>query len=159
ERYLLLPFWIACVFAAVGAVGLVRIVFDRGAARTDLLATLTVFAAALTIGWSNRGLLALRHDDAAARLVDTVRRVTPANAIVIASWSYATPLAYAEYVEHAFGTRIIETAWVGDDRTNLARWAKLRPVYVVSQEAIALPGAQFVLVADGGAASVYRYVP
>ena len=44
---------------------------------------------------------------------DVVAHSAP-NAIIVAPWLYATPLAYRSYVEHRFGERIVVTAWPRD---------------------------------------------
>jgi hypothetical protein len=55
---------------------------------------------------------------------------TPPGAVVIAAWTYSTPLAYAEYVEHALGGRQV----VNDEapRALVEGWLRAgRPVYVL----------------------------
>lgn len=63
--------------------------------------------------------------------VDRVVKVTPPDAIVVTPWVYAPPLAYRAYVEHAFGRRIVVTAWPQDIARQLDGWVRLHPVYLI----------------------------
>lgn len=66
---------------------------------------------------------------------------TPENAIVVAEWAYATPLAYAAYVQRSFGGRIVLSAAPGQFADRYPAWLRARPVYVVSfNDALQLPG-------------------
>ena len=71
-----------------------------------------------------------RHGVDGAAVVRGVVAATPPGAIVIAAWTYSTPLAYAEYVEHALGGRQV----VNDEAPPalVAAWLRAgRPVYVL----------------------------
>jgi hypothetical protein len=61
--------------------------------------------------------------------------------VVVAEWAYATPLAYAAYVQRRFGERIVVTASPTQFAPLYADWLRTRPVYIVSfDDALALPG-------------------
>jgi hypothetical protein len=65
--------------------------------------------------------------------VAEVIRATPSNAIIVAPWVYATPLAYIAYAEHAFGKRTLVPFGVGSAEPYLSAWLASRPVYAVSE--------------------------
>jgi hypothetical protein len=79
----------------------------------------------------NAPLFAQRTVPDASPFVDRVVTTTPANAIVVASWVYAPPLAYRAYVEHGFGDRIVVTAWPQEVAGHIDAWMLRRPVIVV----------------------------
>ena len=70
---------------------------------------LVVFAVAAGINVRQTEPLIVKRqqDRTALSAIDSVLRLTPPNAIVVADWNFATPLAYAAYVEHRFGRRLI----------------------------------------------------
>jgi hypothetical protein len=107
------------------------------------------------LAW-NRSLFAQprKHDGAA--FVDRVIAEVPDGAVIIASWTYATPLAYAAYVERRLGHRVVETSWLADDGPYLPRWVRERAVYAVqSSEPPRLAHVRVVAV-DAGNPVVYR---
>lgn len=126
QRYFLTSFVVAAIF-----VGDACAWFARETPRWKPLAAVVVASCAAFLLWSHRDLFRQPYDDSASQTVAAVLRVTPPNAIVISSWTYATPLAYAAYVEHATGQRTILAAWLYDVLPHLQRWTKERPVYVV----------------------------
>jgi 4-amino-4-deoxy-L-arabinose transferase-like glycosyltransferase len=67
-----------------------------------------------------------RARDEAAEIL----RATPPNAIVVATWVIAPPLAYDAYVEHAAAQRAIVADWYGNVVDELPGWAARRPVFV-----------------------------
>jgi hypothetical protein len=91
-------------------------------------------------------LLSQRHffdqpqDDRAARDAAEIVRATPRDAIVVATWVIAPPLAYDDYVLHETGRRTIVAAWYGDQIDRLAAWASTRPVYVAGTPQGSVPG-------------------
>ena len=72
------------------------------------------------------------HDDGARAFINRVISVTPHNAIIVSFWTYATPLAYAAYVEGTMQDRIVETAWPADDSANFPAWSQHRPIVLIS---------------------------
>lgn len=126
QRYFLTSFVVAAIF-----VGDACAWFASEAPRWKPFAAAVVAACAVFLFWSNRDLFRQPYDDGASQSVAAVLRVTSPNAIVISSWTYATPLAYAAYVEHATERRTILAAWMYDALPHLKDWTRERPVYAV----------------------------
>jgi 4-amino-4-deoxy-L-arabinose transferase-like glycosyltransferase len=106
----------------------------------------------------HRDLLEQRYDPGATRYLAFVRSHTPPQAILLAPWLYATPLAYAAYVQHDLGDRIVEAAWLGDDAALVPAWVKTRPVYVVYLAWGDLPAGYHVVRVRGSDPPLYRVV-
>ncbi len=150
ERYFLPSFALIATMAAVGfSRGISAYLRERSPLSTALAAA-TVGLIALQILLANKSTFTQRTDDEAARYVDRVIAHTPDGSIIVANWAFATPLAYAAYVEGRMGKRIVETAWVGDDAAYLPGWLRTRPVYAVTQGGTPeMDGLNFADV-DGG---------
>ncbi|MHB8355760.1 MAG: protein O-mannosyl-transferase family [Vulcanimicrobiaceae bacterium] len=126
DRYYLTSFAIVALAAGYAVAELLRRrPAWRGAAAVAL--------AAMALGqlFVHRDIFGQWNSSGAESVIRTVRQRTPPNAILIAPWIYATPLAYAAYVDRSLGNRIVETAWLEDDASRVPVWAKTRPVYVV----------------------------
>ena len=52
--------------------------------------------------------------------------------MVVAEWAFATPLAYAAYVQRRLGERIVVSASPSQFATLYGGWLRKRPVYIVS---------------------------
>ncbi len=90
-----------------------------------------------------------RTDYGAARYARDVVATTPNDAIVVAEWAYASPLAYAAYVQRRFGERIVVSASPSQFAALYRVWLRTRPVYIVAfDEALALPGYHLETVAN-----------
>jgi hypothetical protein len=98
--------------------------------------------AAVMLRWGH-GYFNQPHDNGAAIEAARVVAETPDNAVLVATWLYAPPLAYEAYVRHVTGRRILDTAFVSDDAQYLKRWLSSRPVYVVGDPDQPLPGYEF----------------
>jgi hypothetical protein len=130
-KYYLVAVWAGAVAAGVGASALVELGRDalvrRGLAYA-LGAGLVVATAQVVVG--DPGTYGQRHQTDGAAVVRGVVAGTPPGAIVIAAWTYSTPLAYAEYVEHSLGGRQV----VNDEASPalVERWLRAgRAVYVL----------------------------
>jgi hypothetical protein len=135
ERYLLPLFFAGAIFAGdfCGVAG------RRLPRFSDAIAAVPVLlAAALML--QQQALFAQPRDVLARAAIDEVQSLTPPNAILIATWTYAPPLAYATYVEGSMGARTLDAAWLGDDARHVPSWIKTRPVYVVGAPAGTIPG-------------------
>jgi hypothetical protein len=66
--------------------------------------------------------------------IDRVVDETPARAVVVAPWDYATTLAYGAYVLHALGGRIVLTAAPHQFQPRYRSWLVQRPLVVVSDD-------------------------
>jgi hypothetical protein len=148
SRYYLLTLW--CSAIAIGAafefvadlMGLVPRSIGRFAIAGVLVGSF--------VGASpdRASLFAQRDNRNAPRYVGDVIATTPSNAIVVAEWAYATPLAYAAYVQHIMGQRVVVSASPTQFVALYGRWLRMRPVYIVSfNKALAIPG--FVLTPLG----------
>lgn len=136
ERYYLPSYWAIALFLGVGADVLARGGLSRAPrALTLVVGGLFAFVAATNIS-TNRGAFAARGDYSAQAFIDRVVRETPANAIVVAPWMYATPLAYAAYVQKRLGNRIVVTGWPNDYSAFYPGWIAHRPITFVSDEPI-----------------------
>jgi hypothetical protein len=140
ERYFLPSLWILALFLAIGTARMVGMVESRFsfARRAGGFVVLGLLAAVLAYG--NRGIIDQRRDDSAARFIDEIRSRTPRNAIIVASWNYATPLAYGAYVERSLDRRIVVTGWPTDYESMYFQWLRERPVFVVSTAPVNLTG-------------------
>ena len=81
----------------------------------------------------NRNLFVRQHDDRAERDVDLVLAATPSDAILVANWTVAPPLAYASYVEHRTDQRVVVAAWPAEVEDLIPAWSQRRPVYVIER--------------------------
>lgn len=151
ERYYLVSFAMAAVFAGYAAAAIAR---AERSLRIAAAATVAVLAVLLLN--ANRDIFAQWNSPGAEAVISSALAHTPGNAILIAPWIYATPLAYGTYVEHALGNRIVETAWLADDAARVPGWTKIRPVYVVGIIFGSVPG--YHLVPVGGDPSIFAVV-
>jgi hypothetical protein len=128
-------YWTIGVFVAIGAEILSRGGLAR-APRSVALLLGTVFAAvALGNMWAGRGAFEARGGyNSAEPFIARVLESTPSNAVLVVPWMYATPLAYAAYVEHRLGKRIVVTGWPEDFTQDYVRWLLARPVVFVSDD-------------------------
>ena len=122
-RYLLLPFAAAIVFAAAAA----QLPIPGVPLAVRRLVVVLALAAAVATG----ALRNAPHDDHRGRLaIDTVRAAVPDGSLVVASWADATALAYASFVEHSLGTRIVVLGWPSDFTGDYPSWTRTRRVIV-----------------------------
>jgi hypothetical protein len=130
DRYYLLPLWCAAVAIALGATALATWL-SRERAWQALAAT--ALAASFLWGASERrGILEQRSDPGASDYIAEIERVTPSGSIVVAEWAFATPLAYAAYVEHSFDDRIVVCGSPTQFISYYRDWLGRRPLYLVS---------------------------
>jgi len=153
QRYFLGAFVTSAVLIAVALKELI--------ARWPALRAVVLSAAAGVVFsqvYLHREILGQRYDIGASRYVDFVRSHTSAQAIILAPWTYATPLAYGAYVERNFGDRIVEAAWLSDDLAHVPRWITHRPVYVVYLPWGDLPPGYALQPISGADPPLYRIV-
>jgi Protein of unknown function (DUF2723) len=143
-RYWLVPTWFISLLAGVGLAATVRraskhSTFARGAA---LIAVALAFI--LIEQYGARSLYAQPHDHLGRTYIATVRALTPPNAILIVDWTPATPLAYAAYVDHSLGQRIVETSTLEKDAGYISHWLPARPIYLIEYQRPNVPGITLV---------------
>jgi 4-amino-4-deoxy-L-arabinose transferase-like glycosyltransferase len=94
------------------------------------LSRIAVAAMILALIVTQRGFFNQPHDDRAAMEAHEIVQATPANAVVVATWVMAPPLAYDAYVLHETGRRTIVPDWYGDTENELGGWMRDRAVFV-----------------------------
>jgi Protein of unknown function (DUF2723) len=151
ERYYLVSFAMIAVLAGYACA---RLAAGNVLVRAAGMVLLTFVACALLF-W-NRGTFSQRNDTGAENLIATVTSKTPDNAILISPWLDATPLAYAAYVDHRLGHRLLHSAWYADDAAYIPTWVKTHPVYVVDLVWGTVKG--YRLVEIPGSPALYRVV-
>ena len=133
-------YYLPAYFAIAAGAGYGVGVFDAG------LGGVQRYAALAVIGLAWIALLVSDFGDNASLFAqpasrdgrEWIRRVvssTPAHAIVIAPWNYATTLGYGAYVLHALGDRIVLTGGPHEYERDYRRWLPQRPIVVVSDDA------------------------
>ncbi|MDQ2909091.1 MAG: DUF2723 domain-containing protein [Candidatus Eremiobacteraeota bacterium] len=144
DRYLLLALWMMSLFVACGASAAVggtrrwvrRPLVFGGVALAGVLIALAGWDA-----WNARGIVAIERDLTARRYITATERISTPTAIVVAPWVYATPLAYAAYVERNFGRRIVVTAEPQSLAGRMAAWSNRHCVIAVwDRPALVLKG-------------------
>jgi hypothetical protein len=156
DRYYLLALWCAALAMALAFDGLVRLFALRAKSVARYALAFALAATFFTVGSERTKLLEQRQDLRGPEYVAEVRRFTPDDAIVMADWSYATPLAYAGYVDRAIGHRSVVAASAKQYLAYAARWVRSRPVYFVGfTEDLKLPGWR-VRCVKSGAYFAYR---
>ena len=151
NRYFLPSFIMGAALAGIGAA---TIAARWPRLRLPSIAALAAIAGVQFVGHS--ALLGQRFDPGATDFIAFVRANTPRDAILMAPWTYATPLAYAAYVDKSMDERVVETAWLSDDIEQLPRWMKQRPVYIVYLPWGDLPAGYRLQRLAGGYPPVYR---
>jgi hypothetical protein len=159
ERYAFALYAVCAIglaFAASAAVELFR-----GRSRVFAQAALVLVLVAVTGNDIARSgdLWAERDDPSAAVWAENVAELTRSDAIVVAPWLYATPLAYRAYVEGAFGTRIVVCAWSDDYIASYARWSRMRQLVIVSEEPPPPVWGHQMRVLSAGFPGVYEVLP
>jgi hypothetical protein len=150
-RYFLPSFIVVAVLA-----GLAVAAFAARFVRLRIIAYVLFAGIVAVQGYEHSGLLGQRFDPGATRFIAFVTRHTEPNAILMAPWTYATPLAYAAYVDGSLGGRVVETAWLSDDIQQLPRWMQQRPVYIVFLPWGDLPAGYRLQEIPGGDPPLYR---
>ncbi len=136
ERYFLPSYWAIGLFLGAGADLLARGGLGRAPRGLAAVVGAVLLFVAGTDIFTNRGAFSAVSDDSARAFIDRVVHETPPDAIVVAPWTYATPLAYAAYVEKRLGNRIVVTGWPDDYRSYYPAWIADRPITFVSDEPI-----------------------
>lgn len=150
DRYYLISFAVAAVLAGVGGCALLRLLpeYRRG---------FCLVPAALGLILLGLNHAAPAQQPQADAVIRKVLARTPADAVLIASWQVATPLAYAAYVENRLQHRILDAAWLADDARYVPGWLRSRPVYVIGTRYGHVPGYHLHRIATGP--NIYRIEP
>lgn len=151
ERYYTMSFAILAALAGYGACAIARAL-----PLLRLSAALSLIALGVALGVVNAHLFGQRNDPGARSVIRTVQQKTPPNAVLISPWIYATPLAYAAYVEGSLDRRIIVSAWLKDEAQYVPMIMRTRPVYVVGILNGDVPG--YTVERINGSPDLYRLV-
>ncbi len=133
SRYFL-PAFVALAIVAGYWIGALR----TGVARIPAQATVLLVVAWLVC--TQPTISGQAADRRAADQADAVVRATPNDAIVVATWTLAPPLAYRAYVDRAVGHRTIVSAWFGETAGALDAWSVHRPVFIAGTPEGSVPG-------------------
>ncbi len=155
ERYFLPAYVGIAVAIGIGSSYLAR-VGDPRVARIGFSCLIAAFA--IIVGSdiaTHHEFFEQPHNHGPQAFVDRIKAHTPANAIVVVEWTYATTLAYEAYVEHALDDRIVVTGWYDVYARLYPGWLKTRPVVVVTQGMPYLAGLRLV-PQDAGEPAIYR---
>ena len=152
-------YYLPAYFTIAAAAGYGAAVLDsgmRGAQRYAALAVIGLAWAALLAGDFSDGaeLFAQSANRDGRDFIDRVVAFTPAHAVVVAPWNYATTLAYGAYVLHGLGDRIVLTAGSYQYVKQYRGWLARRPIVVVSDDPLTWAGFR-VRELDGGSPHLY----
>ncbi|HEY5350581.1 MAG TPA: DUF2723 domain-containing protein [Candidatus Lustribacter sp.] len=132
-------YYLPAYFVIAAAAGYGVAVLDAGMNGPGRYAALAV----LGLAWAtvlgadfenNAELFAQPASRDGREFIERVVRSTPARAIVVAPWNYATTLAYGAYVLHALGDRVVLTAGSHEFANHYRPWLRRRPVVVISDD-------------------------
>jgi Protein of unknown function (DUF2723) len=157
-KYYLVATWVGALAVSVG-VGVILDGLRPGALRRTaayVLVAATIFGLAHVLA-ADPGTYAQRHIVDGRQVIDGVLAATPEDAIIIAAWTFATPLAYAQYVEHRFGGRQVITDEAPPKL--VARWRATRPVYVIPYDAERKPRDLHLVPVPASWPTIYRVAP
>ncbi len=147
-RYFLIAYWLAVLLFGLGLETLAKFLHPRLRQILPPILLLLLVRAHIQTIWPQ---LQFQHEDHRARqFIKRVIHVTPKNAIIIAAWGEATPLAYAAYVDRSMQRRIVETAWAAEDAPYFAHWRKYRPIVLVSPDGQVPPNVRRFKALDKG---------
>jgi hypothetical protein len=136
ERYYLPSYWAIGLCLGAGADVLARGGLAQAPrALVALVAGLFVFVAGSNIAGNSDAFERVRGDSAQT-FIDRIVRETAPNAILVAPWMYATPLAYGAYVEKRLGKRVVVTGWPSDYIAYYPSWIEDRPIVFVSDDPV-----------------------
>lgn len=157
DRYYMVPFALLSVFIGLGFSAVVdRVAASPGRTSAAIAGTLTAGLLALLLvgGYRNQEVFGWHRYRWGEEYIARVRSQTPPNAIVVAPWVYATPLAYAAYVDGSLGDRIVETGDIETDTSYLPGWIARRPIYVIMRQRT--PAGFSLRLVQAGDPSIYR---
>ncbi len=157
SRYYTFPLLCLWVLAALGLSRLAQSVPGRTAgiargsavlpaARASAVALVArAFAVVLVAftafeAYAGRATFAQRDDVLGRTYIAHVLAATDPRAIVIAEWVYATPLAYAAYVEKVTGERTVVAGSAQSLASHLPAWTRERAVYALAEQPPAVSG-------------------
>lgn len=149
DRYFLTAYWCIALLLAAGLQAVAsRIVLRRF--RTALPAGALAIVTAINLAANLPKMMEQQREQGARALINRVLAETPPNAVILSIWTYATPLAYAAYVEGTMRDRILDTTWPANDAAHFAEWMPRRPVVILSTDGRAPANVAEYQVLDDG---------
>lgn len=157
DRYFLASYWVVTLLVGYGTFRLISGYVRKRVLPATLGASLILFALSGWLFHANAHLFSQRYDRGGEDFIGQIRRLTPDDAIVVATWLTAPTLAYAADVQHSLGHRLVVTAGAGQYATHYTGWLKKRPLYVRSETPFTLPQQRNLQVTVTNAVSeLYR---
>jgi len=131
-RYYIFPVWGLWVAASIGVAVIIRRI---GVARRWLVLVVTGLVALVMIFQlhAGRSLFVERRDRLGYNYIVAVLHNTRDGAVIIAPWTYATPIAYAAYVQRGLGSRVLMPGEADELALKVSGWRLQRPVFAVSE--------------------------
>jgi hypothetical protein len=137
-RYYIVPTWGLIVAAALGIrYSLAGVSLSRGAGSAIVCGVAAVLIAHNL--YSGRSLFVQRFDRLGYAYIDDVDSGTSDGSVIVAQWNYATPIAYAAYVQGRMGSRTLVAGDASDFASYYRQWLGRGRIYVVAEEAPVLP--------------------
>ncbi|MBC5799989.1 MAG: DUF2723 domain-containing protein [Candidatus Eremiobacteraeota bacterium] len=134
ERYLLQALWAISIFAALGLATLSELVASgHRSLRAMVIAAASIALTGFTT-YAHRGIILQNRDAVARHYLDELRTLTPDGTIVVAAWTYATPVAYGTFVDGTLGNRVIVTAEPATVAGRIIGWSAVRCVVIVTDD-------------------------
>lgn len=159
ERYVLGLYAISALGIAVAADRTAR-AFGREMPGLAVGIVAGLLGLALLHDWLGAGdIQQARVDDRPSQLAARVAAVTRDDAIVIATWNFAAPLAYRSYVQHAFGHRIVLCAFPEDHLGEYRDWMRNHQIALVTLGDPELPVYHTRLLSVVDKEQIYEVLP
>lgn len=134
QRYFIFPIWYAWTFAAIGCDTVSRAIrVPALAAAVRVVFTTALLAFVIVRFGAGFGRTIELFDRNAASYAAALERETPDDAIVLAEWTYATPLAYALYVARDGARRQLVPGNIDDFEGPVTLWLRNAPVFAVRE--------------------------
>lgn len=139
-RYYLLSLWCAAVAIAFAFDEVAELFELRKGSIGRYVAAVALAISFTTTAPERAQMLDQREDTFGPDFTKEVLAFTPDDAILLVAWGYATPLAYASYVDRSFGNRLVVPAGATQYLSYAAGWGD-RPVYVLGFDSeLQIPG-------------------
>jgi hypothetical protein len=124
ERYALPALWAISVCLGYGAWWFARAIVQRARPAALAACVLLVVSLVPTYSGARDGVRErARHGDARLEALQ-VARATTDGSVIVAAWTYATPLAYAKYVRGELGARRVVSGWPPEFDRFYRTWRK-----------------------------------
>jgi len=126
SRYLMLPLWIAALFA-----GAITVEFTWTIDPRRIVWALVLIGNAIHLGIANADVASMQRSVSSRPLLTWIAQSVPQHAIVVTPWADATTLAYGAYADGSLATRTIVAAHPLSLASRYAAWSRREPVYAL----------------------------